>query len=168
MHELVDVAELLHDRRREHEGIEVGLAHAAVEAVQGDGDRKPGIDQLGGALCPVRIEVDRRPEVAAFGDPRANPQTEGTRHLERVDDVQIVCPGLREVLPRVGARVAADEALLPVRGAAAGVVLLEGLAVVLPLVAEQGAEARQIRSLAYSRSQKKCPTSCRKWPSSAR
>jgi hypothetical protein len=41
----IDEIEFLHNRRRKHEGVAVGLAHAALDAVQRDAEGHPGIEE---------------------------------------------------------------------------------------------------------------------------
>ncbi len=119
----------------QHEGIEVGLAHAAVDAVQRHRQRNPGIDQPGGRGGGVGLEVQSPPGVVGVeAGARVDPIR--ARRLERVDDVQIVGPGLGEILPRMGTRISADEAVHPVRRRTFAVVALERHGVVLRLVAE--------------------------------
>ena len=76
-------------------------------------------------------------------------QSKGGGGLQRVHDVQVVGPALGEVLPRVGAGVAADEPLLPVRRRTLGVVSFETDAIVLALVAEQHAEPLQPNAVSH-------------------
>ena len=58
-------------------------------------------------------------------------------------------PGLGEILPRMRGRIGADEIVLPIRRRAFGIVLLQRLGVILPLVAEHGAEAVQLPAVAH-------------------
>src|SRR5262245_60351461 len=59
------------------------------------------------------------------------------RGLQRVDHMEIMCPGLRPVFPWVGAGIGADEAVLPICRRSARMMRLEARAVVVALVAEQ-------------------------------
>lgn len=56
-------------------------------------------------------------------DSRVNAQAEGSRHLQSVDDKKIVRPGLREIFPRMGRRIRADESVLPIVSRTIGVLL---------------------------------------------
>ena len=89
----------------------------------------------------VGIEVDFGGEIADPARLRVDPQSEGLRGFERVDDVQIVGPGLGPVLPRVCPRIGADIAVGPTVGGVELVVVLQRLAIVFPLVTEQRPEA---------------------------
>ena len=77
MNQTVDEAQLRHDRRRQNEGIEVRLAHAVVEAVDGIGERQPRLEQRVEVAMTVGIELDlhreagARPALGAMRRPKA-------------------------------------------------------------------------------------------------
>ena len=123
-------------RRRQNEGIEIRLAHAAVDRVDGEGERQPGVDDAV-HLGDVRIEVDHRIEAGTLGHLRAQPQAECARGFERIDHVEIVRPGFRKILPGVRARIGGDEMLGPVGRGPAGIVALQRRLVIVAFVAEQ-------------------------------
>ena len=62
---VVDEAQLPDHRRRQHERIKVGLAHAAVDRIDREGQRQPGVDDAV-HLGVMRIEVDHGGEVGPF------------------------------------------------------------------------------------------------------
>ena len=62
------------------------------------------------------------------------------RRIHRVDDVYVVRPRFGEVLPGMGARIEADERVLPTVRRAAPIVRLQRRRIVGALVAEQRAE----------------------------
>ena len=76
-----------------------------------------------------------------------NANAERGRHLQRVDDVQIMRPGLGKILPGVRRRVRADEIVLPVGRRTLLVMALQGGGVILAFVAEERAE-RVVAALA--------------------
>ena len=63
-------------------------------------------------------------------------EAERARRLQRVDHVEIVRPGFREILPRMRAGVGGDEMLRPVGGRPVRIVPLQRCRIVLALVAE--------------------------------
>jgi len=109
-----DEAELFDHARPEHGRTDIGLCHGAVEAVQDQRQRRPAIDELADPGSSIGIEVDRGIRLLALGKAGLGRLAKGSRDLERVDDVQVMRPGLGEVLPWVRARVVADEVRLPV------------------------------------------------------
>ncbi len=142
--EVVDEAELGDDRRVQREGVEVAEPHGAVQAVEREGERQPGLDQRADALDLLGAEVDLDRQGVGLGDAaRADRHPEGPGRVQRVDDVEVVGEGLGEVLPRMRGRVGADEALPPVGGRALAVVALQRVLVARPLVAEDRAARLQ-------------------------
>src|SRR6202011_2535810 len=93
--QLMDETKLLDDRRRQDERIKVELAHATVNAVEREGERKPSVDQLRDALCPVGLKIDVRLEFGADAEGRMDVDAERMRHFQRIDNMEIVRPGLR-------------------------------------------------------------------------
>src|SRR5262245_19103766 len=93
----------------------------------------------------VWIEVDARGKRLSFGEPRPYAQAERARGFERVDHVEVVRPGLCEILPGVRAGIGGDEMLRPVGRRPFGIVALERGGVVLPFVAEYRAEFLELR-----------------------
>ena len=112
----MDEAQLSHDGRSQDERVEIGQTHAVVEAVDGIGQRQPCPDQGVEVPLAVGIEVDLHGERGIGSAPGPDTQAEFVCRFQGVHDVQVMGPGLREVLPGVGAGIAADEALLPVGG----------------------------------------------------
>jgi hypothetical protein len=55
--EVVDEGEFADDGGGEHEGVEVGQAHAAVHAVHGEGQWQPGVDQAGEVARGVAVDL---------------------------------------------------------------------------------------------------------------
>ena len=56
--EVMNEAQLLHDRRRDDERVEIGPAHGPIDAVHGDHERRPGVDNpLDRTLC-IGVEVE--------------------------------------------------------------------------------------------------------------
>lgn len=143
MDKAVNEPQLAHDRRREDERVEVGLAYAVVEAIDGIGERQPRPEEDVEVGLSIWIEVDRDAERRIASRPRTNTQAEGVGGLQRIDDVQVVCPGLGEILPGMSAGIAADEILLPIRARPHGIVPLQASLVILALVAEQLAKRTQ-------------------------
>ena len=101
------------------------------------------------ACAAVGVEVHRGVELVALSDGRPDRQTEGVGGLERVDDVQVVRPGLGEVLPRMHGGVGTDEARLPVARRALLIVALQRLTVVSLFVAEQRAERLELTAVPH-------------------
>ena len=93
----------------------------------------------------VRIEIDLGRQLDPLGDLRPQRDAEAARGLQRIDHVKIVRPGLGEVLPGMRARIGGHEMLGPIRRRALRIVLLQGLRIVLALVAEDIAELLQER-----------------------
>src|SRR4051794_6425967 len=87
---MVDEAELFDHRGREDERVNVGLAHAAVKAVEREGQRQPHVDELLSVANLVGVEVDRRLELTAMVELRIDADPERSRHLQGVDDVEIM------------------------------------------------------------------------------
>jgi hypothetical protein len=54
--------------------------------------------------------------------------------------MEIMCPGFREIFPRMRARIGGDETLRPVRCRPVGVIAFQRRLVVFALIAEQMAE----------------------------
>ena len=138
----VDVAQFLDHARAQDERIEDPcMPHAAVEAVDREGERQPrvddGLDRPAAGRRRSRPRRRDRRSFAAFGSTRIR---NACAVSSVVDDVQIVGPGLGEVLPRVCPRIGADVAVGPAVGGVELVVALQRLAIVFPLVAEQRAE----------------------------
>jgi hypothetical protein len=57
MNQGMDEAQLFDRPGRQHKRIEIGLTHGAVEAVDGEGNGQPGIDQRTHAGGIVGIEI---------------------------------------------------------------------------------------------------------------
>ncbi len=114
MHDVMHETQLRHHGWGEDKWIKIRVAHGAVEAVHGEGQRQPGTDDLGHADGFVRIEVDVRRQGFILDQARFHADPEGSGHFQRIDDVQVVRPGLGPVLPRMGAGILADVAFLPV------------------------------------------------------
>ena len=148
MNEIVDGAQLLDHGRRQNERINVGLAHGAVERVERVAERQPGIDQRRHVGRAIGLEVDFGFELAFFRQRRIDVDAEGARHLQGFDDVQVMRPGFGEILPRMRRRIGADEIVLPVRRRARGVVVLQRLPVIQPLVAEDRTKVIQLAAVA--------------------
>ena len=85
---------------------------------------------------PVGVEVDHRRVARILADHRVDREAEARAGVERIDHVQIVGPGLGEVLPGVHGRIGADVGVLPARLRPVLVVALDRLGIALPLVAE--------------------------------
>ena len=85
------------------------MTHAAVQAVDRERKRQPGVDDRRDALDAIDVEVDLGGQLVAHGGIRVDPDPEGARGLQRVDDVQVVRPGFREILPGVRRGIVADE-----------------------------------------------------------
>ena len=149
VHQAVDETEFPDHRRRQHERIDVALAHGAADIVDGKDIRQPGIDDLFDAFGLVWIEVDAGGEVAGLVDFGSDRHARRRDHLERINDVQIMRPGFREIFPRMRGGVLRDKMLLPVGGRAFLVVALERLAVILPVVAEHRAAFIQPAAIAH-------------------
>ena len=109
VNDIVDEAQLIDCRLGEHEGIEVGLAHRAVEAVERQRQRQPAVDQRADAGRAIGIEIDAGVELVAARQPGVRRQAEGAGDLQRVDDMEVMRPGLGEVLPGMRRGVGADE-----------------------------------------------------------
>jgi hypothetical protein len=100
---------LCHDGRGDHERIDVGLAHGAADIVHSEHVGKPGADQLLDGLrrygskltlavwSPVWSILGRTGHARSFD------------HLKGVNDVEIVRPGFRKILPRMCRRILGDE-----------------------------------------------------------
>ena len=148
--DLVDEPQLGDGRGREDERVGVGEPEAAIQVVQHVGQRKPAVDQPleRGRLRRHRLRRLRQRRLVAA--PRPQRQAARGGGLERVDHVQIVRPRLGPVLPRMRARVGADEPLLPVGRGAVLVVRAERLGVVGALVAEQRPELVELRRVPRS------------------
>ena len=97
---------------------------------------KPVPPVTGGSVEKLWFDLGRE---FATGPPRLDLQTESARRLQGVHDVQIVRPGLGEILPGMGGGVHADKVVLPVGRCALVIVPLKRLAIVEPVVAEQSA-----------------------------
>jgi hypothetical protein len=69
--------------------------------------------------------------------------TEGRGDFQGVDDMQIMRPGLGEILPRVGTGIEADEIVAPGAVVRAGIMGPQRLGVIGPFVAEMVAEGAQ-------------------------
>ena len=149
MNEIMDRAHLLDDRRRQDEGIGVEKAHRPVEAVERIAQRNPGLDQRRGVAHAVRIEVDLGVEFARPRQPRPHIDAEGAGHFQRIDDVQVMRPGLGKVLPGMRRRIGADEILPPVRNGAVGVIGLQRRPVIHRFVAENLAPAFDEAAVAH-------------------
>jgi hypothetical protein len=97
----MDEPKLLHHRRREDEGVEIGSAHRPVDAVHGDDERRPGVDNPLDRTDRVGVEVELSEMRPFLVDSRRDPEPERVRGFERVDDMQIMRPGFGEILPRM-------------------------------------------------------------------
>ena len=102
----------------------------------------------------MRVEIDIGVQRLVFGGGGVDAQAEGAGGLQRVDDVQIMRPGLGEILPGMGGGIGGNEILLPVRRRAFGVMALQGCGVILPLIAEHRAAGSSRPVSRTSRSQK--------------
>ena len=129
-------AQLLYDRRSDDERVEIGSAHRPIDAVHGDDERRPGVDNPLDRTLHVGVEVELG-EVRAFPiNSRRDPEPERVRRFERVDDVQVMRPGFGEILPRMRGRVSRDEALQPVGRGTLLIVALQSRFIVLRIVTE--------------------------------
>ena len=136
MDEVMDELQLYDDRFGQDERVEIRLPHAAVEPVDGDGQRNPGIDEQLRAIGEVRLETVvqmRNRRLIAVG---ADVDSVGARRLQRVDHVNIVCPGLCKILPWMRCRIGGDEGLLPIGRRTVLIMLLQRIFIILPLVAK--------------------------------
>src|SRR5665213_3927820 len=61
---------------------------------------------------------------------------EGAGHFQGIDNVEVMRPGLGEILPGMRGSISADETFLPVGNSAIGVIDLQRLAVIHRLIAE--------------------------------
>lgn len=75
MNEVVDILKFHQDGFRQHEGIEIRLAHAAVDTVDGDCQRNPCIDQGSDAVHSIGVEIDFHGQIL-FIDDRTGAQAE--------------------------------------------------------------------------------------------
>ena len=122
------------------EGVEVGQAHRAVHRVEGVGERDPVVDDLAeGVVAVVDLGDGHEARVVGLRGPGHEDPERGGGLLGR-PDVHVVRERLGPVLPRVHGRVGAHVLVGPVRRRALRVVAVHGRAVVLALVAEEGAE----------------------------
>jgi hypothetical protein len=142
-------AQLLDDRGREHERVEIGSAHRPIDAVHGDDERRPSVDDLIDRAQDVGVEVEPRRMGAVPVDRRLDPEPERARRLERIDDMEIVGPGLGEILPRMRSCVSRDEAPRPIGGSALLVVALKRRLVVLRIVSERRAALFESAAVAH-------------------
>src|ERR1700676_530928 len=78
-----------------------------------------------------------------------NMHPERARGFERVDDVEVMCPGFGEILPGMSRRIGADEARLPTWQRTFIIVSLERLAIILAFIAEDFSEFAQPSSVTY-------------------
>src|SRR5271156_5153268 len=99
-----------------------------------DSQRYPRVRQLLHLGRGIWVEIDICRDFSV--EPRTGSQIEGSGHLQRVHNMQIMRPRLGEVLPRVGRGVTADVSLLPILRRPDGVMLLERLLVVLAVVSK--------------------------------
>src|SRR3954447_5743662 len=145
----VNEAELVDNDRREDERIEIAHAHGAVDAVHGEGEGQPCVDD--GLDVPrfVRVEADARRQLPVAVHLGPHLHAELASHLQSVDDVKIVRPGLGEIFPGMRGRVGRNVVLLPVRRGAFGIVTLQGLTVIGGIVAEHGAAFVQHAAVAH-------------------
>ena len=67
------------------------------------------LDDLVDVAADVGVEVDPGPVRALAVDGRGDAEAEGVGGLQRIDDVEVMRPGLGEVLPGMGGRVGRDE-----------------------------------------------------------
>src|SRR5471030_1774287 len=82
-HQLMNEAKLLHDRRRQDKRIQIGLSHAAVDAVERESQRQPRIDQLLNALRTIRLEIDLRFQFGADVEAGMDADPERASHFQR-------------------------------------------------------------------------------------
>ena len=126
------------------------MAQAAIEAVVqqrkrrplGLHDRKVGVHGRHGVLNDL---------LAGAGQIRhGNARAIAGSGFQQIHHVQIVGPGFGPVLPRVRGGIGADEVTAPVGVAQAFVIVaLQGLRIVLTLIAKQGSEGLQISGVCY-------------------
>src|SRR3954466_6017420 len=90
----------------------------------------------------IGIKVDRRRQPAAR-PPRLDLESKGRRRLQGIDNVHVMRPGFREILPGMHGGVHADEIFLPVGWGALAVMALERLVIILPVIAEQSPKTWQ-------------------------
>ena len=131
--------QLGHDLVRQHERVDVGLAHGPRHAVHQHRQFGPVVDE-GQVLVRTRViglvqhVVSERLEF----QPRLVEHQAVTRgRVHHVAHVHVVGPALRPVFPGMGRGIGADVAELPVRRRPVFVVPLQAVAVVERLVAEQ-------------------------------
>ena len=152
-HEVVNEAQLLHDRWRDDERIEIGSAHRAIDAVHGDDERRPGVDNPLDRTDRIRVEVELGEMRAFFVDRRRDPEPERARRFERVHDVEVMGPGFGEILPRMRGCVSRDKALRPIGGGALLVVALQRRFIVLRIVSERRAALLELAAVSTRMSQ---------------
>src|SRR3984957_12903061 len=113
MYLIINVSQLEHRRRAEHEWIKVANSHAAVDRVKGESERQPGIYKMIDAGC-IRVEVDRGLQNLGTLRSGLHADAKGAGGLQGVDDVEIMRPGFCEVFPRMDTRIGGDEIRRPV------------------------------------------------------
>ena len=95
--------------RAEHERIRIMQPHAAVDRIDGEGQRQPRFDKaIQIAFMGIEVELGND----ASGRLRLNDEAKGIRGLEYIDHVEIMRPGLREILPRVRTRIGRNAPLV--------------------------------------------------------
>jgi hypothetical protein len=104
MGQAVHESQFLDGLGRQHKGIKIRQAHGAVETVDRKGDRQPGVDQLFHVGGIVRIEIHPRHQFAPRRA-RLDLDAESRGGFQRVDDMKIMRPGFREILPGMGGGV---------------------------------------------------------------
>src|ERR1700733_5604647 len=57
-HEVVDETQFIHHRGRDDERVEIGPAHGAIDAVHGDDEWRPGVDNPLDRTLSIGVEVE--------------------------------------------------------------------------------------------------------------
>src|SRR5690606_3165036 len=84
----------------------------------------------------IGIEIDIHLDCGVAAEPGVDAEAECSRSLQRIHNVQIMCPGFGEVLPRMGPGIATYMTFLPIGQRAVRIMRSQGCGIVTALIAE--------------------------------
>src|ERR1700756_1421391 len=140
LNQTVNEDQLFDHQRSEDEGIHVPNSDPPGYAVHREDKGQPHVDHALKLSDSIGIEIDLRRQTLCSLDCGAHRDTKISSHLQGVDNMEIMGPGLGEILPCVHRGISRNILLLPIGWRSILVVALQRSLIVIPIVAKELAE----------------------------